>query len=273
MAISTMDLRDDIFRDLAGVRVTAVLTVEQDGVVAGIEQAAEAAEKLGLRVGILAGESTMVSAGQTLLSVEGSPKAVVMAEESIIGAIAKTSGIATAASAAARAADGSVEIVVGAWKKLPVEIRGLCRTAAALAGIRTRISHLPFVYLDKNYVRIFGGVGRALNAVRDLEGYIRVVQLRGEIAPIGLEAIEAAEAGADIVMVDTGRVADLREAVAALERIGLRGRIKVAFAGGVEIGHIPALKAAGADILDIGTAVVDAPMLGLKFDVVRVAYA
>lgn len=261
------DIRDDIFRSLPRVRVAAVLAAEQDGIIAQVTMAAGAARDLGLGVDVLAKDGARVTAGQAILRVTGSPKAVVMAEDLLIGMIAKPSGVCTAAHAAMRAAGGRVEIVAGAWKKLPLEIRRSCRGAAAQAGIRTRISERPFIYLDKNYVRIFGGVAPALAAVKDLEGYLRVIQVKGETAPVAQEALTAARAGAEIVMVDTGRAEDLRIVHRCLAENGVRNLVKLAFGGGIRIEHIEALIAAGADILDIGAAVVDAPMLGLKFDV------
>ncbi|MEW6106165.1 MAG: hypothetical protein AB1563_07365 [Bacillota bacterium] len=265
------DVRDELFSHLLHTQVTAVLTTEQDGVAVGLLEAAEAARSLGLKGDVLAKDGSVVKAGQPLLRVQGTPKGVVMTEDIVIGIIAKPSGIATAARAAAEAAGGTVEVVAGAWKKVPPECKKAFRTAALLGGLRTRIAEHPFVYLDKNYVRILGGVVQALEAARRMEGRTLVVQLKGETGPIDEEAVEAAHAGAAIVMIDTGNENDLREVICRLEKEGLRRSVKVAFAGGIRIEDIGRIGALGADIVDIGTAIVDAPMMQLRFDVISVS--
>ena len=74
---------------------------------------------------------------------------------------------------------GHCRIVSGGWKKMPIEIKDHIRKAALDGGIKVRILHKPFVYLDKNYVRIFGGIKRAIQAVSSLERPV-VIQVRGE---------------------------------------------------------------------------------------------
>ncbi len=264
------DIRDEIFRSVAGVQVTAALIAEEEGMVTRLSPAAEAARELGLHCELLVEDDTIVRPGQPLLQVTGTPKAVVKAEEILIGMIAKPSGICTAARAALQAAAGKIEVVAGAWKKLPLEVRHEYRRLVAKTGIKIRISEDSFIYLDKNYVRIFGGVQETLTAVRKIKEGLRVVQIRGEYKPVEKEAVTAVLAGASIIMVDTGEKEDLRRVVAALTEKGLRHRVKVAFAGNIKIEDIPGLAGAGADILDIGTAIIDAPMLKVKFDVIHV---
>jgi nicotinate-nucleotide pyrophosphorylase (carboxylating) len=96
---------------------------------------------------------------------------------------------------------------------------------------------------------------------------LKVIQLKGEFASVAQEAIMAVTHGADILMVDTGGLADFEAARRALEAIGLRQQVKLAFAKGVRLRDIPAMKGRGIDILDIGSEIVDAPLLDMKLDV------
>ena len=96
---------------------------------------------------------------------------------------------------------------------------------------------------------------------------LKVIQLKGEFASVAQEAITAVTHGADILMIDTGVLADFAAARRALEAMGLRQQVKLAFARGVRLEHIPAMKGLGIDILDIGAEIVDAPLLDMKLDV------
>ena len=183
-----------------------------------------------------------------------------------MGPIGKASGVATAAAEMVALA-GRARVVCGAWKKVAAEIRTDLRHAAAVGGAGMRVLDRPFVYLDKNYVRMLGGVGPAVRQARRVGGRAVVVQLRGELAGIAEEAESAVEEGADLLMVDTGRLGDLR-AVAGRVASRPSGReIVLAFGGGVLPGDIPALVDAGATVLDVGRAILDAPLVDFRLDV------
>jgi nicotinate-nucleotide pyrophosphorylase (carboxylating) len=121
--------------------------------------------------------------------------------------------------------------------------------------------------LDKNYVRMFGSVSDALLSAASFKDRIKVVQIRGETGEISDEAVEAARRGADIVMVDTGNTVDLRSVSEGLLAAGLRRKVKIAFGGSISIDDIPRFLNMDVDILDIGRAIIDAPMLDIGLDV------
>jgi nicotinate-nucleotide pyrophosphorylase (carboxylating) len=93
------------------------------------------------------------------------------------------------------------------------------------------------------------------------------VQLIGEEAPFHEEAKRAVELGATTVFVDTGVPADIKPVAEALESMGERERIMVAFAGGVREGDLDELIRLGADALCIGRSIVDAPLLDMRLTV------
>ena len=131
-----------------------------------------------------------------------------------------------------------------------------------------RISKKPFVYLDKNYVRILGGTKEAVESAISF-GQPVVVQVRGETASVGVEAIIAARAGASVIMVDTGNREDVVEVSRALNKRGMRSQVQLVFAGNILLTDIEGLAHMDVDIVDIGYAIMDAPCLPMRFDVVQ----
>jgi nicotinate-nucleotide pyrophosphorylase (carboxylating) len=81
------------------------------------------------------------------------------------------------------------------------------------------------------------------------------------------EAQLAVSLGATTIFVDTGVPADIKPVVEALEAIGARDRVRVAFAGGVQHGDLDQLVRLGADALCIGRSIVDAPLLDMRLTV------
>ena len=263
------DIRDRIFKNEKNTRVIAVITSTVPGVIVGIEDLKKKATEIGIKVLYTVEEGSEVKPGDVIAKIEGTPKLIAIAEDTLLGIISKPSGVATVARTAVDLVRGKITIVSGGWKKVPPEIKYKLRNAASIGGVKTRITEHPFVYLDKNYVRIFGGIKEALEAVKSLPG-TKAIQIRGETKDIGEEAIEAVLAGADIIMVDTGKIEDLRKVTTILREKGLREKVKVAFAGGITLSQITSMRNEDVDILGIGRAIVDAPLLDVRLDVIEV---
>jgi len=263
------DLRDRILGSVAGKRVTASIIADDSGIVVGTTLAKGEAEKIGLSVEKMLDEGSQVRKGEEIARFCGNAKQVVMAEDVLMGLIAKPSGVATAAHKAVEAAGERPQIVCGAWKKMPWLLKETIRQAAAIGGALTHISTDPFVYLDKNYVELLGGITESLKAVKDLQDHLKAVQLKGRHEDIVSEACQAVEEGADILLIDTGRQGDVKLVVRKLLKLGLRNRVKIAFSGGIRLEDIDKLKALDIDILCIGRQIVDAPLLDMRLEVVN----
>lgn len=262
------DIRRHIFAGRLDQVLSAVLRAEAAGVLSGLERARELARQLGLELASGLRDGQKVAAGAELARLRGNPLQMTQAEEMLIGALSKASGIATAARRAQALAGPRLRVVAGGVKKMPPEMKGLVRRAIVHGGAAVRMAEHPFVYLDKNYVRMLGGIKEALRAAEGLEGG-RIIQVRGETGPLEREALEAVQHGASLIMVDTGDQEDLRRVSRALSQAGLRGRVQLAFAGEIRLEDLPELAKLDLDAVDIGYAIVDAPCLPLRLDVLR----
>jgi nicotinate-nucleotide pyrophosphorylase (carboxylating) len=261
------DIRDVIFQGISEKRINATIWSRDKGIIAGFRRFTSKAEELGISVNSSLCDGDEVGANGTIALIEGTPKQISLAEDSLLGLIAKTSGVATAARKAVVLSGKKMKIVSGGWKKVSHQMKDDIREAVMIGGAGIRIADESFVYLDKNYVRMLGGISPALRSVARFNGRVKVVQIRGETGEISVEAILAVGCGADIVMVDTGNILDLQLVSEALSGEGLRSNVKIAFGGSIQIDDIPRFLDVDVDILDIGRAIIDAPMLDIRLDV------
>jgi len=268
MLAAAEDIREIIFANIRQRQFCAEITAERDGVIAGAARLSSVLSTMGIEPEICVEDGAAVVAGRVVARIHGTPKQIAMAEEVAIGALAKASGIATAARRAVEAAGNEMRVVCGAWKKMPSEIKSIVREALVHGHADFRITDVPFLYLDKNFVRMLGGIRSTLEAVAEVNR-LKVIQLKGEFAKVATEAVTAVEYGAGIVMVDTGYVADVELVHQALLNAGCRNKVKLAFAKGIRLKDIASLKGKGIDILDIGAEIVDAPLLDMRLDVRR----
>jgi nicotinate-nucleotide pyrophosphorylase (carboxylating) len=262
------DIRDDILDSIAEHTVIASIIAEDDGIIAETTAAEQEAKELGLTMSHILTEGSKVRREDEIARFCGRPKQVVMAEERLIGLMAKPSGIATATQRFVEKAGSRPAIVSGAWKKMPQSQKEVIRRAILTGGGNCRISRDPFLYLDKNYIRMLGGIRESLAAVTGLKGYAKVVQLKGDYGDIDREACEAVDHGADIIFIDSGRQQDLESVMSRLKQLGWRDRVKVAFGGNIRLEDVEPLKALDVDILDIGRQIIDAPLLDMRLEVI-----
>ena len=263
------DVRDILFKDLEGRQYSVVITAEHAGVLSGVEDAYVCAEQLGIDLELCKGEGAHLSRGERFGHFRGTAKQIAQAEEQLMGTLAKSSGIATAAETANLLAQKRVRIVSGSWKKMPPVLKQSIRRAIASGGAAFRICEPPMVYIDKNYIRMLGSIPAALAAAKPLENATKIIQIKGQNNTIEEETRQALEGGADVLMVDTGNREDLKACRVEVERQGRRGQVKLAFAGNVKLTDIPVLADAGVDILCIGKQIVDAQLLDMRLDVVE----
>lgn len=264
----SIDIRDEIFRGIAGKVYTAFIIADEEGIIAETGAVVKEAEKLGVLLENIAEEGARVRAGDVVARFRGTPKQIAMAEEVLIGLMAKASGIATATHEFVKEAGGRPRIVSGAWKKMPPQLKEIIRRAITAGGGSFRVSTVPFVYLDKNYVEMLHGIRGSMEAASGLNGSAKVVQLKGRYADIAREACEAASCGAAIIFIDTGIREDIVRVSEALSGAGLRESVRIAFAGNIRPEDIAELKSMDVDILDIGRAIVDAPLLDMRMEVI-----
>ncbi len=263
-----MDIRDVIFAPISEEEMTGSIYTEANGILSGIDDAVKSAEELGLTVTMRCAEGDHVSAGQAVMTLKGTPKQMTMAEDHLIGPMAKTSGIATSAAAFVAAAEGKFRVVCGSWKKVHPQVKEAYRRAVATGGCGIRMLDKPMVYLDKNYVAMLGGIRETLdtvNSMPELEGKARVIQVKKR-GDLGLDCWTAAEYGADVLFLDTGNLEDFSELQRSME---FMARVpQIAFAGNVTMADMARLRDLPVDIVGVGKAIIDAPMLDMRFDVV-----
>ena len=242
----------------------AVVEAAQPGIVAGF--AFVDREAVPVAAGawrILAADGQHVETGEVLVEVSGSAAQIAVAEDYVLGPLGFASGVATRAAAFRAACPPGMSIACGGWKKLPAALKPLLRAGLHAAGVLPRLVPGEFVYVSKNAVALLGDVDAAIRAAIAVDHGPVAVQVKDVE-----EALYAARAGAGVIMVDTGVLGDLGAVHDALRACGLRDRLTLAFGGGVRLEDLERAWQLGAQAVDVGRAILDAPLLDLRMRVV-----
>lgn len=239
----------------------ADLVAREPGVVAGlpvVEAVFAAAAGPEVAVERHVREGDRVPAGATVLTVYAGTRGLLVGERTALNLVCRLSGIATATRAWADALEGTTAVVRDTRKTTPL-LRPLEKYAVRVGGGQNHRSSLSEAALIKdNHVIAAGGVAAAFDAVRH---HFPGVPVEVEVDDLA-GAIEAVDAGAELIMLDNFGLAEIRAAVAA---IGGRARLEVS--GGLTLDVARAVGETGVDYLAVGALTHSVAALDLGLDV------
>jgi nicotinate-nucleotide pyrophosphorylase (carboxylating) len=145
-------------------------------------------------------------------------------------------------------------------RKTTPGLRFLERYAVRTGGGHNHRDNLGSAVLIKdNHIVAAGGVGEALARARKHAPHTSRLEIEVESLEMLAEALEA---GADVVMLDNFAPDQIAVAV---ERA--RGRALVEVSGGISLERIPALAAAGVDVISVGALTHSAPAADIGLDI------
>ncbi len=251
---------------LDGGDCTARLRFRETGIAAGLAEAEALFAHYGAAVKRRADDGDRIAAGAIALVLEGPVGGVLLVERTALNLVGRMSGIATAtARYAALARESDPRARVAATRKTAPGLGLLDKKAVLLGGgdpqrytlsdgVLIKDNHLALVSIEEAVRR-----ARAHTAYKTVEVEVETVD----------EAVRAARAGADIVMLDNMTPGGAKEAIGALTAAGLRDRVRVEVSGGVTEATIGAYAAAGADLISVGALTHSVRSLDLTLEVSR----
>ena len=235
----------------------AELICKQAGVIAGLPVFARVFELLGgVQTELLAADGDRVEKGQKLAAVRGDMRAILTGERTALHFLQRMSGIATYTAKMAALLEGSGLKLVDTRKTTP-NMRLFEKYAVRVGGGGNHRYNLSdAVLLKDNHIGAAGGVAEAVRRAKAYAPFTAKIEVEAENIAMALEAVEA---GADIVMLDNMSHDDMK---AAVQAIG--GRALVEISGNITAENAARLKDIGADIVSCGALTHSAPILDVS---------
>ncbi|WP_306056030.1 carboxylating nicotinate-nucleotide diphosphorylase [Natronococcus wangiae] len=245
------------------------LVAKERGVAAGLEAASAVFDYLGVEVLETLEAGTRIDPGDDVLRVEGPAREVLRGERVAANLVGHASGIATRTRAAVdaaretrRASNTQAEsdrVRIAATRKTTPGLRGLEKRAVVAGGGDTHrldLSHM--VMIKDNHVTEMG-LEDAISHFRELTSF--ATKLEVEVETVA-DAPRAADAGADIVLLDNMTPGETRDAVELLA--DSEGALTEA-SGGITLETVADYAATGVDVISMGSLTHSAPSLDLSF--------
>ena len=208
----------------------AVIRAEQSGIIAGLEESAMLFTHFGAEVEFRVSDGDRVKTGDTLLLLSGKAKAILLVERTALNIIGRMSGIATRTrSMADIVSKVNPRCRVAGTRKTCPGFRALDKKALILGGGNPHRMNLSDGILIKDNHLALVPLPDAIRRAKDVCAYKRV-EVEVETAD---DARIAAQAGADIVMLDNMSPGQIKKTLALLEHEGLRERVVIELSGGI----------------------------------------
>ncbi|MBA7680316.1 putative nicotinate-nucleotide pyrophosphorylase [carboxylating] [subsurface metagenome] len=228
----------------------ASILVKAKGVLAG----GEAAQRVFLRVDpslnveVLIKDGAKVKPGDIVATVSGKVIGILKAERVVLNFLQRLSGIASQTAQYIAETHGLAVKITDTRKTTP-GLRLLEKYAVRMGGGQSHRFHLgDGILIKDNHLAALRALGMSLKDI---------VAKAKQNAPPGLtvevevssiqEALDAAEAGADIIMLDNMTPDDMRRVVSLIP-----GQVKTEASGGITLTNVRAAAMAGVNTISIG---------------------
>jgi nicotinate-nucleotide pyrophosphorylase (carboxylating) len=244
----------------------AVMRAREPLVVAGLAFAEAAFRELsmGIQFQIPTADGQRAAAGDVLMTVTGSTRAILTAERVALNFTQRLSGVATAAATYVDAIRGTRAQILDTRKTTP-GWRLFEKYAVACGGARNhRIGLFDLVLIKDNHLAALRDAAPDAVAAAVQRARMQYPQLKIEVEADTLEQVaQAVDAGADFILLDNMSPALLRDAVQFVA-----GRAKTEASGGVNLQTVRAIAESGVDFISVGaiTHSARAVDIGLDFE-------
>lgn len=257
------DLTSEVLIDSAA-QATARVVCRERGIVAGLHECTLLAQLSGLFVEPELGDGDPVRAGGVVLRLLGSARALLGVERTLLNVLGHLSGVSTATANAVAAVKGTGVRIAATRKTLP-GLRLLQKRAVVLGGgDGHRLDLADAVLIKDNHRALSGSLAQLVRTARAAMSFTRKVEVEVE-SPA--DAVEAARAGADAVLLENISPQCVQQSVEALLEAGLRRKVLVEASGRITPKTARAYADAGADIVSIGALTASAITLDYAMEI------
>jgi nicotinate-nucleotide pyrophosphorylase (carboxylating) len=239
-------------------RCRAQLVLEEPGVVCGLPAVRAVFEALDRSVTVtpvLEEGARVTDVPAIVAELEGPARAILTGERIALNFFGRLSGIATLTARYVDLVQGTGTKVLDTRKTTP-GLRALERYAVRCGGGTNHRAGLhDAVLVKENHIRIAGGIGAALAAVRN-GGPVEVE------AETFADVEEALTAGAERILLDNMTPVEVERAVAIVA-----GRAQLEASGGISLGTVRAYAEAGVEFVSVGALTHSARSLDVSLEV------
>lgn len=231
------------------VYATVLCTGSNESITCGLEEAQTVFDICGCSTELVMRDGSLVRKGDVVMNVRGEARSVLKAERTALNLVMRMSGIATITRAFVTLVQQSdPEVKIAGTRKTAPGLRYFDKKAITIGGGYSHRMRLDDMVLIKdNHLEVAESIERTVQAAKDKVG--AGVKIECEVKNTE-EAIRAANAGADVIMLDNFSPSEAESAVRAIRELGTP--VEIELSGGINLGSVIDYVKAKPNIISIG---------------------
>jgi len=258
------DVTTEVLMPPGDLQGTGFITVKEEGILAGAGVAKQVFHRVDpeLKVEFLLKDGARVKSGTKVARVSGNIASILKAERVALNFLQRLSGIASDTNRYVERVEGSPVRIMDTRKTTP-GLRLLEKYAVTVGGGKNHRMNLgDGILIKDNHLATLRSQG--LN-IREIVAKAR--QNAPHRLPVEIEvrtaseALEAVEAGVDIIMLDNMNLEEMRKAVESIH-----GRALIEASGGITLDNVRAVAETGVNSISIGALTHSARALDINVE-------
>jgi nicotinate-nucleotide pyrophosphorylase (carboxylating) len=252
-----------------GVEAEAAVIAKEAGIAAGIEETVILAENLGLKVKTDVSDGDRIKNAQVVMKISGNARTILSAERTMLNLLSRMSGIATTTRQLVETLKkAKATAKIAATRKTAPGLLYFDKKAVLVGGGDPHRLHLDDLILIKdNHVVIAGNLEDAVKRARLNSSFTKKIEVEVTRAR---DALAAARAGADIIMLDNFSPNQIKSTVQTLKKEGFFGKILLEASGGINMENLLEYAATEVNILSLGELTHSVKSLDVSLEITRV---
>ena len=200
------------------------------------------------------------------MEIKGNARTVLSLERTALNFLMRMSGIATLTfNTLQKIREVNKNIILAGTRKTTPGLQIFEKNAVKVGGGDTHRFRLDDCVLSKdNHIAIVGSVGESVIMAKNNVSFTKKIEIEVENEK---GAIDAAKAGADIIMLDNMNPDEIENVISSLESRNLRDHILIEVSGGIKPENIVEYAKTNADIISTGFITHSARSLDLSLEI------
>lgn len=223
----------------------------KESVVCGLEEASIVFDICKCKYKIIIKDGSWVKRGNIVMKITGKARSILKAERTALNLIMRMSGIATTTRKFVDHAEKYDHLVnIAGTRKTAPGLRFFDKKAVTVGGGHSHRFRLDDMVLIKdNHLSLTSSIERSIQLAKAKVGSSMKVEC--EVKNMH-EAMEAINAGANIIMLDNFSPSEVAETIKVITEIGVRNNVQIEVSGGINLNNLREYVEAKPDIISVG---------------------
>ncbi len=243
-----------------------IIIAKEDGIISGIDAVSDLFNEFKVKSSVKKQDGDKVKVNDVIMEIKGNAQTVLSLERTALNFLMRMSGIATLTfNTLQKIREVNKNIILAGTRKTTPGLQIFEKNAVKVGGGDTHRFRLDdSVLIKDNHIAIVGSIEEAVIMAQRNVSFTKKIEIEVEDEK---GAVDAAKAGADIIMLDNMSPDEIEIVLSSLESKNLRDKVLIEVSGGITPENIVEYAKTSADIISTGYITHSAKSLDLSLEI------